>query len=153
MLENAKPHDIVKKSESRLAAVKALYANEINDEKQDSFALALNIISYYHDENKEHPLNEKFLGELLEGVQKNLNDIDASIRAKLAKDWNIERIGDVIRSILRAAIYELKYSSNIPYKVIINEYIEVAREFCDEKEVKFVNGILDKVAHEVREIE
>lgn len=145
-----------KRTESRIAAVKALYAGEINekiDNKKSPSVLALDIIALYNESEKEHGthnLDQKFLISLITGVCENLHLLDTKIESYLGTDWKIERLGPVIRSILRAAIFELLKYDDTPFKVIINEYVNITRSFFDEKEVGFVNGILDKIAHEVR---
>jgi N utilization substance protein B len=145
-----------RRTESRIAAVKALYAGEINekiDNRKSPALLALDIIALYNDIEKDNTLpnlDEKFVTEVITGVCENLGLLDKKIESHLGDEWKLERLGPVIRSILRAAIYELMKYTDTPFKVIINEYVNITRSFFDEKEVGFVNGILDKISHEVR---
>jgi transcription antitermination protein NusB len=81
------------------------------------------------------------------GVMKDLVRIDEVIK-KYTKNWALERINDIDRSILRIAIYELLYCSNVPYKVVINEAIEIAKKYGTFESGKFINGVLDRVAKE-----
>ena len=76
--------------------------------------------------------------------------MDALISEFLAENWEIDRIGVVLRALLHSAAYEIIYSQ-IPTRTIINEYIEVSRAFFEEKDVKFTNGILDSIAKKVRQ--
>lgn len=145
-----KPLDILKRSEARLAAVKAFYANEINERKKEPLTLALEIISYYHEENRKRKIDEKFLSELIEGTLEHEEEINKKIKENLGKDWSIERLGIVLHAIVKLATYELMALHKTPYKVIINEYIDIAHSYVDEKETKFVNGILDTIARQVR---
>lgn len=146
-----------KRSETRYAAVKALYAYDIEtniDDKKLPGELALDIITYYHN-NEEGvggaKIDEKFLLQLVKGVCENVAVIDDVVKKNLSNDWNISRLGPVIRAILRSAVYELLNFADTPLKVIINEYVEITKSFFDEKDVSFVNGILDKIGHAARE--
>ena len=84
---------------------------------------------------------------LVEGVLKNLDEIDGMIK-KYAQHWSLERIGTVDRNILRFAIYEILYREDIPAKVTINEAIEITKKYADEGSSAFINGILDKIVRE-----
>lgn len=152
--ENKIPEDILRKSESRLAVVKALYSNYANDEKKNPAELALDIISYYDEGNDElqgAQIDAKFLTALLQGIGETHEELEDIVTPHLSEAWSLERMGPVLRGILQAAVYELTYRPEIPFKVIINEYVDITRAFFDAKEVGFVNGILDKIAAEVRE--
>jgi N utilization substance protein B len=142
------------RTDTRLAAIKALYASEINDKldiTKGPGQLTVDIIEYYHEtEGKKKRLDQDFLISLIQGVCEHRADLDASVVKNLTEGWKLERLGPVLRCILRASIFELMNFSETPLKVIINEYVNITRSFFDEKEVGFVNGILDKIAHEVR---
>lgn len=93
----------------------------------------------------------QFSGTLIKGVIQNLTEIDELI-ARFAKDWAIERLSYIDRNILRLAVYELNYLSDIPTKVSINEAIELAKQFSDRQAAKFINGVLGAVVtHSLRE--
>lgn len=148
------PEEIIKKSEARYAAIKAIYANEINQPKRKADLLVLDIISLYHEETDElagRAIDKKFLNKLVVGVDENIDKIDDVIKEYIGSNWSIERLGPVLLSILRVAIFELMTQMNTPYKVIINEYLNIANAYFDEKEAGFVNGVLDKIAHKVRQ--
>ncbi len=99
-----------------------------------------------------------FIRSLVDGVLSRQQEIDAII-VKYAPEWPIEQITVVDRNILRVGIYELKWVSNIPSKVAINEAIELAKTFGGESSGRFVNGVLGAVykdmvtAGEVKEID
>ncbi|MCE3232582.1 MAG: nusB [Rickettsiaceae bacterium] len=144
-----------RRTNTRLAAVKALYASEINhkiNEKKTPAELTLDIIAYYHeiDKDTKTQLDESFLASIVKGVCENIQDLDKSINRHIGTGWSLERLGPVMRSILRSAVFELMSFDDTPLKVIINEYVNITRGFFDDKEVGFVNGILDKIGHEVR---
>ena len=88
----------------------------------------------------------EFLSSLVSGVLDNLEEIDNNI-SKYLENWNIERLGLTDQAIIRIATYELIYTST-PNLVCINEAIELSKKYSDEKVVKMINGVLDKVHHE-----
>jgi transcription antitermination protein NusB len=153
-----KPLGILRRSEARMAAVKALYATVVStnaEEKPDPWAVTLGVISSYDANDPDHHFevrpDEKFLAKIISGVVENLEGIDAIILRNLGEGWTYDRMGHVMVALLRAAVFELSASQKLPFKVIINEYVDVARAFFESKEASFVNGILDKIAREVRD--
>ncbi|MFC4558771.1 transcription antitermination factor NusB [Virgibacillus kekensis] len=87
---------------------------------------------------------DNFLKTLVEGVSTHKTELDQVITEHLEK-WTIDRIAAVERTILRLAVFELKYQEDIPSSVSINEAVELANVFGDEKSGKFVNGVLSKI--------
>ncbi len=81
---------------------------------------------------------------LVEGTVDNRSSIDALIR-RHAENWRLERMPAIDRNILRLAIYEMQYESDVPKVVIVNEAIELAKKFGSESSGRFVNGLLDGV--------
>ncbi len=97
-----------------------------------------------NDSPKEkHP----FYQEIVEGVLTHLEPIDTAIGLASA-NWSIARMALVERNILRVAVYEILYRSDVPVKCAINEAIEIAKEFASPEGPTFINGVLDKVASE-----
>ena len=94
-------------------------------------------------------INTKFLKELVEGVLNNINDIDNNI-SKYLENWTIDRLGLTDQAIIRISVYELLYT-NTPNLVCINEAIELSKKYSDEKVSKMINGVLDKIYHEVED--
>ncbi|WP_407268340.1 transcription antitermination factor NusB [Radiobacillus sp. PE A8.2] len=96
----------------------------------------------------EHVLEEEaidaFLSELVYGVNKNKQAIDEKITANLEK-WTLERLATVEKTVLRIAAFELMFESETPQGVVINEAVELAKLYGDDKSGKFVNGVLSKV--------
>lgn len=86
----------------------------------------------------------KLASQWTKGVWENLSVCDEIITAAIIK-WQFSRLSVVDRSILRLAVYQLKFCSDIPPKVVINEAIELARKFSADKSTSFVNGVLDAV--------
>ena len=99
---------------------------------------------------EEHKIiNTDFLKELVEGVLNNINDIDYNI-SKYLENWTIDRLGLTDQAIIRISVYELLYT-NTPNLVCINEAIELSKKYSDEKVSKMINGVLDKIYHEVED--
>ena len=88
----------------------------------------------------------EFLTKLVKGVLDNIDDIDSNI-SKYLENWNIERLGLTDQAIIRIATYELLYTDT-PNLVCINEAIELSKKYSDDKVVKMINGVLDKIHHE-----
>jgi len=92
-----------------------------------------------------------YFKDLLHGVPKNLADLDAKL--KPCVDRSIESIDPVERAILRLGAYEMMRHPEVPYRVVINEAVELAKVFGAEQGHKYVNGVLDKLAKKVRKAE
>ncbi|WP_347549671.1 transcription antitermination factor NusB [Pseudalkalibacillus hwajinpoensis] len=96
----------------------------------------------------EHVLNEgegdEFLSELVFGTLDNLEKIDEVIKENLV-NWSFSRIGNVDRSVLRMASYEMVIRDDIPVNVSLNEAVELAKLFGGEESGRFVNGVLSKI--------
>lgn len=88
--------------------------------------------------------NEDFAQRLVCGVMENLSPIDQVI-AGISKDWNINRMANVDRNIMRLALYEIFYCEDIPHNVSVNEAVELGKVFGGEESGRFINGILGKV--------
>lgn len=82
-----------------------------------------------------------FLRYLLDGVLQNKNKIDNEIK-KYLRGWQLERIANVDRAILRLAFYEIMFEAGTPDKVVMNEAIEIAKLFSDEQSHRYINGVL-----------
>jgi transcription antitermination protein NusB len=81
---------------------------------------------------------------LIEGVMERVQELDAAI-AGAADNWAPERIGRIERNILRVALYEMRYSDDVPPAVAINEAVEVAKRYGSDEAPRFVNGVLDRL--------
>jgi len=102
------------------------------------------IFNITEDNDEEVTGEDKiFIADLIEGISTNLENIDSLILSKL-KNWTIDRIFKVDLAILRMAVYELEYT-DVPFKVAINESIEIVKKYGDEKSPSFVNGVLREI--------
>ena len=130
------------RSAIRESTFKLIYSNEIQkgiDEEQiDAF------IEAYDINDKEA---KKYIYECLEGIEKNLSDILDLIEKNLKENWSINRVSKIDISILKLAIYEMLYVK-IPYKVAINEAIELAKKYGEDSSKSFINGILASIVKE-----
>lgn len=128
------------RKKSREKAMEILFGMTLS---KDAPAEAIDIFKENNDDIIKD-LDLSYINDVVFGVHNNLNDIDEAIKAALDK-WKIDRISKVNLTILRLAVYEMKYVDDVPAKVAINEAIEIAKVYSDEKSVSFINGVLDKV--------
>lgn len=89
-----------------------------------------------------------FAREIVEGVCEHLPEIDSHID-DASRNWRVSRMSTTDRNILRIAVYEISYREDVPYKVAINEAIELAKKFGSPKFPSFANGVLDRVWSQV----
>lgn len=102
-------------------------------------------------EGLKHPtVNRELLGQLIEGVAREEATLDDMLAAVLDEDWTLDRVELLLRVLLRAAIYELSDRLEVPARVVISEYVDLANAFYDGRETAFVNGMLDRLAHFLR---
>ena len=93
-------------------------------------------------------LNKIYNEDCIIGINKNIEEINEIAKDSLTENWKIDRISKIDLSLLKLAIYEIKYKK-IPYKVAINEAIELAKKYGEENSKNFVNGILASVVKEL----
>ncbi len=140
------------RSAARLAAVQALYQMDVSG-KGVVDALA-EFEAFWIGREVEGvtfaPAETAFFRDILGGVVREQVAIDRTVDAALAKGWPLKRIEAVLRAILRAAGYELMFRKDVPARVAISEYVDVAHRFYGEDEPGMVNAVLDAVAREVR---
>lgn len=130
----------------RELAFKLVYSLEI--QKTDAINEAIDL---YIEANEIKSQNAKdYIEDAVLGIEKNKKEIDKKIEKNLKSDWKIERISKINLSILRLAIYEITYK-DVPYKVAINEAVELAKKYGEDTSKKFVNGILASVVKEKNE--
>jgi N utilization substance protein B len=140
------------RSAARLAAVQALYQMDVSG-KSVVDALA-EFEAFWMDREVEgitfQPSDMEFFRNILSGVVQNQRPVDVKVDAALAAGWPLTRIEAVLRAILRAGAYELMFRKDVPARVVITEYVEVAHGFYGEDEPGLVNAVLDAVARDVR---
>ncbi len=133
----------------RIIALQGLYQIDIAEktvQEIEEFIKNYPLLNISPEEKKEEFLDKskEFAVELVKTVTDNLKEIDAIIPNYL-KNWKYDRILSIDRNILRMGVAELMFRPDIPYKVTINEAIELAKRFGDEKSGGFINGVLDNI--------
>jgi N utilization substance protein B len=128
-----------KRSVARECALKILYQIEMTSRTPENALIA------FWEQEEEHPEDVRdFAAKIVLGIYENLSNIDEKL-GEYATNWQLNRMAVIDRNVLRMGLYELKFNSDIPPKVAINEAVELAKKYGDHDSSKFVNGILDKV--------
>ncbi len=137
------------KRRARLAAVQALYQMDMTQEDLNK-VLADFILHRFGDADIYSGTDQTFFQDIIRGVATHQAAIDNAIARHLAEGWKLSRIDSILRAVLRSAVFELMNRAEIPARVILNEYVELARDFFSGDEPGVVNGVLDRVAREAR---
>ena len=125
---------------SREKSMELLFGMSISKETPDE-VMETFIDNYEKDITK---LDLEYIKNILDGVNKNQADIDSLIEKNL-NSWKLDRISKINLTILRIGVFEIKFDEDIPDRVALNEALELAKKYSDEKSVAFINGVLDKV--------
>jgi N utilization substance protein B len=140
------------RSAARLAAVQALYQMDM-----EKVGLA-RLLDEFHAHRLGAEIEDAqyadaevdFFDDVVAGVNARRTEIDALVEGKLGEMWKMGRLDKTMLQILRCGTYELIARADIPTGAVIDEYMDVAHAFFDKKDAKFVNGLLDAVAKDVR---
>ena len=142
------------RSAARLAAVQALYQHQLENTP------TARLLDEFHqhrlgmtddEEDAEFADAEvDFFDDLVKGALARREEIDELLTGKLAEGWTLRRLDKTMLQILRAGAYELIARPDVPVAAAISEWVDVAKAFFDDREAKFVNGVLDAVAKAVR---
>jgi transcription antitermination protein NusB len=153
----------IDRSSARLVAVQALYeidmtgvdAGPVLDEfLRQRWKSALAMASEGEEDLPEMAAPDgALLAELVRGVAEKSDELDGIIGPSLSDDWSVERLEVILRAILRAGTFELLTMGKVPARVVINEYVNVAKAFFDDNKPALVNGVLDKIARVLRATE
>ncbi|MDO4966323.1 MAG: transcription antitermination factor NusB [Lachnospiraceae bacterium] len=142
----------MKRTQIREQIFKLLFRHEFNDvaDMPEQIRLFFERPAIEEDENKSKDVTftddeEKYILDKYESIVEKIDTIDAMI-TDTAKGWSAERLGKVDLTVLRLAIYEMKYDEDIPVSVAIDEAVELAKKFGQDESGAFVNGILAKIA-------
>ena len=133
----------MERSAIRELTFKLLYSLEI----QKEINLEEQIELYIEANNIVNKSAKEYINDTVLGIEKNKEEIISLIEKNLKADWKIQRISKIDLSILKLAIYEIKYKE-IPYKVAINEAVELAKKYGEETSKNFVNGMLASIVKE-----
>ncbi len=131
------------RSAMREEAFKMIYSMQIQkvENKEEQIEL------YIESNNINNKEAQEYIKDVALGIEKYQENIDNQIKQNLKENWRIERISKIDLSILRLAIYEIEYKE-IPYKVAINEAVELAKKYGEDTSKNFVNGILASIIKE-----
>ena len=131
------------RTEIREQAFKLIYSLEIQKKEDLEEAIEL-----YIESNEITNKNAiEYIKDAIFGIEKNKEEIIKSIEKNLKKDWKIDRISKIDLSILKLAIYEIKHTE-VPYKVVINEAVELAKKYGEDNSRNFVNGVLASIVNQ-----
>lgn len=135
-----------------MAAVQALYQMELAGLPADP--VVNEFLKHRLGKNEEvEPAAEAdpaLFADIVRGVGAQAEDLDNMIAAVLSEEWTVERLEAVLRAILRAGAYELSARLDVPPRVTINEYMEIAEAFFSGRQPSLVNGVLDRIGHALR---
>lgn len=121
---------------------KILYSSEI---QKDMTNEQIEVFLQENNINNEEIMNH--IKQCFEGINTNIEEIKELIQKNLKENWTIERISKIDRAILKLAIYEMLYAK-VPYKVVINEAVELAKKYGEDSSKAFINGILASIVKE-----
>ena len=141
-----------RRSAARLAAVQALYQIEMSGAAPDV------VLGEFFDHRLQEEVDgvrldgadRRLLRELVAGIAKEAHALDDMLSAVLEADWPVERLEILLRLVLRAGAYELSERRDVPPRVVIAEYVDLADAFFGGKEPGLVNGVLDRLARSLR---
>jgi N utilization substance protein B len=134
-----------KRQKARYLAVQAIYQWHVAE------GAVTDIEAQFIAEEEKDSFDKKFFHVLLHGVIEHHEVIDEHLRPFVERLF--ENIDALEMSIIRLAAFELLHRPDVPYKVVINEYIELAKTFGEDESHKFVNGVVDKLAQKLRQVE
>ena len=130
------------RSAIREQAFKLIYSLEIQEREE----LEEKIELFIENNNLKDPKEQKYIKDVVFGIEKNSEEIKDLIIKNLKANWKIERISKIDLAILKLAIYEIKYTET-PFKVVINEAVELAKKYGEDTSKNFINGILASIVN------
>src|SRR3954452_22666498 len=137
---------------ARLAAVQALYQMDIGGAGiNDIFAeFESHWLGGEVEGDKYLPAEAAFFRDVVSGVVRDQAKLDPLIDDALSKGWPLKRIDAILRAVLRAGAYELEHRKDVPGRVVVSEYVDVAHAFVDGDETGMINAVLDQIARQFR---
>jgi N utilization substance protein B len=145
---NATPRAANQRGAARLAAVQALYQMDVGRASLEDTLAQFGAFHLGREIEGEQylPADADFFRQIVRGVTKHQLDIDPAVDRALSDGWPMARVDATLRAILRAAAFELLRRKDIPAKVVISEYVDIARAFYEDEAPGMVNGALDAIA-------
>jgi N utilization substance protein B len=144
-----------KRSAARLAASQALYQMEIADKGLNDILAEFEAhwLGQEIEGDAYTPADLAFFRDVVSGVQRDQLPIDRALDDTLAEGWPLKRVEALMRAILRAALYELRNRPDVPARVAVTEYVDVAAAFFGPDESGMINAVLDALARQTRSAE
>ncbi len=146
------PMPLPPRTAARMTAVQALYQMDIAG--TDLNDVVAEFIALRFGGDAEDPVladaDKDFFRSLVQGVVRRQREIDPMVDQQLAQGWSLTRIDAILRAILRAGTLELIERKDVPVRVVITEYVNVAHAFLGDDEPRVVNGVLDKLGRRLR---
>jgi N utilization substance protein B len=152
MIPTGEKRPLAPRSAARLAAVQALYQMDLAQTDLKDLIAEFTVHRFGPDaeDRAVADADRDFFMAVVRGVVRRQREIDPIIDQQLAEGWRLTRIDAILRAILRAGVFELLERTDVPPRVTITEYINVAHAFFNEDEPRVVNGVLDKLARRQR---
>jgi len=140
------------RSTARLGAVQALYEMDLSGKGiTDVIAeFEAHWLGQTIEGDEYKPAELAFFRDIVAGVLDDQRAIDRAVDDQLSRGWPLTRIDSVMRAILRAGAYELMHRNDVPARVVIKEYVDVAGSFFDREEAGMINAVLDQMARRAR---
>ena len=150
--EKGKEKKANRRGAARLAAVQALYQMDIGGAGiNDIFAeFESHWLGGEVEGEKYLPAEAAFFRDVVSGVVRDQAKLDPLIDDALSKGWPLKRIDAILRAVLRAGSYELEHRKDVPGRVVVSEYVDVAHAFVEKDETGMVNAVLDQIARQFR---
>ena len=134
--------DLAARSRARRRALQAIYAWQMSGSKMSA------VIDQFRHEQDMEVADLEYFEDLLRGIEQHVAELDVALTPYI--DREVAQIDPIERAALRIAAYELKFRPDVPYRVVINEAIEVTKRFGADHGHSYVNGVLDKLASQLR---
>ena len=143
------------RSAARLAAVQALYQMDIVATPLPTILAEFenHWIGQQVEGDQYRKAEAAFFRDIVTGIVREQRAIDPLVDEVLSENWPLKRVEAILRAVLRAGAYELSHRPDVPARVVINEYVDVAAAFLDQEETGMVNAVLDKLARRTRAVE
>src|ERR1044071_1089139 len=146
------PRKANRRGAARLAAVQALYQMDVaGTDLNDILAeFESHWIGREVEGEQYLPAEAAFFRDVVSGVVRDQQKLDPLIDDALSKGWPLKRIDAILRAVLRAGAYELERRKDVPGRVVVSEYVDVANAFVEAEETGMVNAVLDQIARQFR---
>ncbi len=130
------------RSETRKVAFELIYSLEILKIEREEYEEQINLFLENHEITEDRV--KKYVEDVVYGIEENKQDILEKINSELSEKWELSRLSKISLAILKLAVYEMLYKE-VPYKVVINEAVEIAKNYGDDSAPSFINGVLASI--------